>query len=335
MTVIMIIIINNTIMMMIQWKTDATSHAGETRIHTRAKRVAALHVFAEGNTLLCRVFIRAVLVDEVHGHIQRILHVPGKPKIRIPHKWQNACAVPVRVCPHMAPPCSVPYKRPQQPQLAKYSTSRKPKTRIPHAWQNDCRFGSVSVHAWLRHVRYPTNIYNIVTMHTIHLVRVVAMKKKYPAGHPQQRNPCRYRHGSTMFGTLHTSTTISPSQNAINMKHVALPSSVPYKQSQHSDPLKTLCCARPSALNCLRCTLQTCLTCHNAIHLDTLIRHITACLSSDDRIIPTPICSHGVHTSKTNTALPIGVLSDHSHLTPSEFAKRMESLQTSLSVHHC
>jgi hypothetical protein len=67
----------------------------------------ALHVFPEGTPLLCGVLVLAIAVQEVHGHIQSILHIALKAKVLVPHERQHPRPVRIHVCPHMAAPACI------------------------------------------------------------------------------------------------------------------------------------------------------------------------------------------------------------------------------------
>ena len=68
----------------------------------------ALHVFPEGDPLLRGVLVHAVAVQEVHGHIQRVLHVALKAKVLVPDKGQHARPVWVHIRPDVTPPAHIP-----------------------------------------------------------------------------------------------------------------------------------------------------------------------------------------------------------------------------------
>lgn len=94
----------------------------------RARRQveAALQEVAEGAALLRGVLVNAVAVQEVHGHVQRVLHVRLKAKVGFPDEWQRARAVRVHVGPHVTAPAQVACRAraaraPQRPMAWRYA----------------------------------------------------------------------------------------------------------------------------------------------------------------------------------------------------------------------
>ena len=86
---------------------DAASRRCSTK-QTWASRHLALHVFPEGDPLLRGVLVHAAAVQEVHGHIQRVLHIALEAKVLVPDEGQHARPVGVHIRPDVTPPAHIP-----------------------------------------------------------------------------------------------------------------------------------------------------------------------------------------------------------------------------------
>ena len=73
-------------------------------MQTWAARHLPIHVLSEGDPLLRGILICAIAVQEVHGHIQCILHIAFKAKVLVPDKGQHARPIRVHIRPDMTPP---------------------------------------------------------------------------------------------------------------------------------------------------------------------------------------------------------------------------------------